>query len=219
MIKDGVTGDQIFALLDVAIKAGYANVQVFTAVFDYFKDRQEPKRVLDAWNIMKTLPMVEPTDDIYATVCNALMFSRMHQEGLDVLSKMERPQSRFYNTMVDHLSEEHKLKEALDLVELMKQRGVRPDVITYGTIMKHYKELDILVDLYQRLRADGVKPTGVTMYLMIEAYGRYEAIQHRVRTIACRLRNTCLAISLASHNTTSVSNHVCTLLIRDKQQE
>jgi hypothetical protein len=45
----------------------------------------------------------------------------------------------------------------------------------YGLIMKMLdpmKDFNLIVDTYKRMRNDGARPSGVTVWMMMEAYGR-----------------------------------------------
>lgn len=60
--------------------------------------------------------------------------------ALNLLKKMQssicKPNLVIYNTIIDSLCKDRRLKVALDLFSAMKSEGIKPDVVTYNALVR-----------------------------------------------------------------------------------
>ena len=128
-----------------------------------------------------------------------------------VFVKVENRNTAMWNEMIAAYVNERKMKEALELLRLMKKDGLRPDVITYNTLLagnaRNGKMKETYDMLYEMIRM-GLKPDIVSFNVLISGFQQsglsYEALKlfQIMQSNGCFLNQVLVATSPNAVTTT-----------------
>ncbi|TYG98864.1 hypothetical protein ES288_A10G150900v1 [Gossypium darwinii] len=107
----------------------------------------------------------------------------------DIVNKGISPNGFFVNALISALCKDGKIQEAISVFDLMTQRGIRPDVITYTTLIHaFYSIIDILckegesskaIEILKLMTRKGVTPNVFTYNSFIQGFchsGQWEEV-------------------------------------------
>jgi pentatricopeptide repeat protein len=174
------------ALIDMYYKCG--SLEDAVAVFDGLSDGKD----IVAWNAMingyamhgrsrKAIEMftrlraqgLRPTDITFIGVLNACSHSGLVDEGREFFESMEQeygiePKVEHYGCMVDLLGRAGLVEEAFDLVQSMSMKKVRPDGVTWVSLLaacRLHKNMALGQRIADYLVANGLANSG--MYVLL----------------------------------------------------
>lgn len=100
-------------------------------------------------------------------------FSKMRESDVDVqVGTLNR---LIHATGLNAKEDETSFEAVLELYEAMKRLGVKPDAITYGSLIStcaKAREASVAIDLYEEMRKEGVEPNRILFNVLINALGR-----------------------------------------------
>ncbi|KAL5700007.1 Pentatricopeptide repeat-containing protein [Ranunculus cassubicifolius] len=146
-----------------------------------------------------SLNSCNPTEEDVCQVLKCLGETPSEQEAVIVLNNMENPETALlalkffqkkskltrevvlYNVTMKVFRKCRNFGKAQLLFEEMLQRGLKPDNITFTTIISCARMCNLpnkAVELFEKMEQFGCKPDDVTYSAMIDAYGRAGNVEH-----------------------------------------
>lgn len=94
----------------------------------------------------------------------------------------------------------------------LKQDGFKPNIVTYGTLIKGYakvENLDKMMELYEQMQASGIKPNQMILTTIMDAYGKnkdfdsaviwYKELESRGFSPDQKAKNILLSLAKTAH--------------------
>jgi pentatricopeptide repeat protein len=88
------------------------------------------------------------------------------------------------------------MKKAEQLMKRMKQAGLEPNVVTYGTLMLGYTSVHdttALLRTFEELKKAGIKPNATIFTLLIRTFGQQEKFNDALSWFKMMVESGCCA--------------------------
>lgn len=179
-------------LKDLGVRRGPAT---WTAYLQSFHHARDYDAAMEAWKEMHR--ETKPDAPAYQSMTALLFRSKQPREALAVFAEFQSGEKIFepkqvlavYNGAVDGLLRNRLLPQAEKFLEMMKARGVTPDVVTYNSFLSHFgraKDFKGLFNAMAKMNAEGIKSDVYSFSTILSALlsaGRKDAVDLVLRVM------------------------------------
>eukprot|EP00746_Dinoflagellata_sp_MGD_P077847 gnl/MRDRNA2_/MRDRNA2_31185_c0_seq2.p1 gnl/MRDRNA2_/MRDRNA2_31185_c0~~gnl/MRDRNA2_/MRDRNA2_31185_c0_seq2.p1 ORF type:complete len:619 (+),score=116.68 gnl/MRDRNA2_/MRDRNA2_31185_c0_seq2:164-2020(+) len=112
--------------------------------------------------------------------------SQCNQDSALLLSNTEEHGVSSYNSAMFHCYKSNQPERALEVFQAMRERGVKPDIITYNYLMNSYTRANNprrAIEVYHSLVKQGIKPNVWTYNGLINAYVKSNQREEAIKVL------------------------------------
>ncbi|XP_074279736.1 uncharacterized protein LOC141605006 [Silene latifolia] len=201
-----------YSLLAKSLKLGYpfeSDLILFNTLINGYVHNNQLREAVKLLDVAVVKLGIQPDIVTYGTMVKGLCGAGDNAGALDVLRRMNshpngcKPNLVIYNTLIDGLSKDKLVTEALNLFSVMKTEGIKPDVFTYNSMIRGMFTLgrkgeakEILVEMME----SNIEPDVSTYNMLVDMHCK-DGMTHEAEAILPTMIKRRLTPNLITYNT------------------